>query len=220
MTTPFATAYLCSVDTVLPDLLAAVRNGEFALTFKSSIVNHDAELTQLDSKSVEGVDVVILGCQNVTHELVTTLSQQENISQKVLLILSQSADIEAITEFAQSSLNGLLCLSDPAIKHKIVGALRGDVVVSDSYMNDYLSSLRIKTAKSLSSRAREAIESLTKREHEVFQLLAEGKSNKLIARNLDISDGTVKVHVKRVLKKLNARSRYEAAMYQYREELT
>lgn len=220
MTTPFATAYLCSVDTVLPDLLAAVRNGEFALTFKSSIVNHDAELTQLDSKSVEGVDVVILGCQNVTHELVTTLSQQENISQKVLLILSQSADIEAITEFAQSSLNGLLCLSDPAIKHKIVGALRGDVVVSDSYMNDYLSSLRVKTAKSLSSRAREAIESLTKREHEVFQLLAEGKSNKLIARNLDISDGTVKVHVKRVLKKLNARSRYEAAMYQYREELT
>lgn len=216
MTAPSATAYLCSVDTVLPDLLAAVRHGEFALTFKSSIVNNDADIIKLESHMLAGVEVVILGCQNVDSELITTLSEQQESTPKTLLILSKTAEIEAITEFAKSTLNGLLCLDDPAIKHKISSALRGDVVVSDSYMNDYLSSLRVSTAKSLSSRAREAIESLTKREHEVFQLLAEGKSNKLIARNLDISDGTVKVHVKRVLKKLNARSRYEAAMFQYR----
>lgn len=216
MTTPFATAYLCSVDTLLPNLLAAVRNSEYTLTFKSSVVNHDIELTMLDAQSLAGTDVVILGCNTVNSDAVEAFSQLQDASQKTLLILSNTADIEAITAFAKSSLNGLICLNDPAIQQKISRALSGDVVVSDSYMNDYLSSLRVKTAKSLSSRAREAIESLTKREHEVFQLLAQGKSNKLIARNLDISDGTVKVHVKRVLKKLNARSRYEAAMYQYR----
>lgn len=216
MTTPFATAYLCSVDTVLPQLLGAVRNGESELSFKSSIVNHDAELTAIDSKQLEDIDVIILGCQNVDNDMISALCEQQEHHQKVILILSNTADIDAITAFAKSSLNALLCLSDPAIKHKIESALRGDVVVSDSYMNDYLNSLRVKNSKSLSSRAKEAIESLTKREHEVFQLLAQGKSNKLIARNLDISDGTVKVHVKRVLKKLNARSRYEAAMYQYR----
>lgn len=216
MTIPFATAYLCSVDTLLPNLLAAVRNSEYTLTFKSSVVNHDIELTMLDAQSLAGTDVVILGCNTVNSDAVEAFSQLQDTSQKPLLILSNTADIEAITAFAKSSLNGLICLSDPAIPQKISRALSGDVVVSDSYMNDYLNSLRVKTAKSLSSRAREAIESLTKREHEVFQLLAQGKSNKLIARNLDISDGTVKVHVKRVLKKLNARSRYEAAMYQYR----
>ncbi|MGE5338497.1 MAG: LuxR C-terminal-related transcriptional regulator, partial [Gemmatimonadota bacterium] len=43
--------------------------------------------------------------------------------------------------------------------------------------------------------------------------IAEGQSNKLIARNLSITEGTVKVHVKHLLKKLNFRSRVEAAVW-------
>jgi two-component system, NarL family, nitrate/nitrite response regulator NarL len=54
---------------------------------------------------------------------------------------------------------------------------------------------------------------LTEREHEILGLLAEGMSNKLIARRLDISNGTVKVHVKNLLRKLNLRSRLEAAVW-------
>lgn len=54
---------------------------------------------------------------------------------------------------------------------------------------------------------------LTKREKEVLELLAKGQSNKMIARNLDISDGTVKVHVKRLLSKIGVRSRTEAAVW-------
>ena len=42
-------------------------------------------------------------------------------------------------------------------------------------------------------------------------------SNKLIARELDISDGTVKVHVKHLLKKMNLRSRVEAAVWAVNE---
>ncbi|HMV37814.1 MAG TPA: two-component system response regulator NarL, partial [Plasticicumulans sp.] len=47
---------------------------------------------------------------------------------------------------------------------------------------------------------------LTDREHEILLHIAEGRSNKLIARALDITEGTVKVHVKHLLKKLNLRS--------------
>jgi two-component system nitrate/nitrite response regulator NarL len=54
---------------------------------------------------------------------------------------------------------------------------------------------------------------LTQREHEILDLIAEGLSNKLIARALDISPGTVKVHVKNVLRKLNLNSRVEAAVW-------
>lgn len=55
-------------------------------------------------------------------------------------------------------------------------------------------------------------EGLTPREKEILGLLAEGQSNKVIARNLGISDGTVKLHVKAILRKLNVHSRVEAAV--------
>lgn len=54
---------------------------------------------------------------------------------------------------------------------------------------------------------------LTHREKEVLQALALGRSNKLIARNLDVSEATIKVHVKKLLKKLGFRSRLEAAVW-------
>jgi len=53
---------------------------------------------------------------------------------------------------------------------------------------------------------------LTPRENEILALLAEGQSNKVIARNLGISDGTVKLHVKSILRKLGIHSRVEAAV--------
>ena len=56
------------------------------------------------------------------------------------------------------------------------------------------------------------ISTLTPRESEILELLAEGQSNKLIAKNLGISDGTVKLHVKSILRKLEIHSRVEAAV--------
>ena len=53
---------------------------------------------------------------------------------------------------------------------------------------------------------------LTPREFEILCHLSEGQSNKAIARNLNISDGTVKLHVKAILRKLGVHSRVEAAV--------
>lgn len=54
---------------------------------------------------------------------------------------------------------------------------------------------------------------LTEQESRILDHVALGQSNKLIARELGISDGTVKVHVKHLLRKLNLRSRVEAAVW-------
>ena len=56
------------------------------------------------------------------------------------------------------------------------------------------------------------IADLTPREREILCHLAEGQSNKVIARHLGISDGTVKLHVKAILRKLEVHSRVEAAV--------
>ncbi|HED13837.1 MAG TPA: response regulator transcription factor [Gammaproteobacteria bacterium] len=53
---------------------------------------------------------------------------------------------------------------------------------------------------------------LTPREQEILCHLTEGQSNKVIARHLGISDGTVKLHVKAILRKLRIHSRVEAAV--------
>jgi len=53
---------------------------------------------------------------------------------------------------------------------------------------------------------------LTPRETEILCHLAAGQSNKVIARHLGISDGTVKLHVKSILRKLHVHSRVEAAV--------
>jgi PAS domain S-box-containing protein len=53
---------------------------------------------------------------------------------------------------------------------------------------------------------------LTLREKEVLQLLADGKSNKEIAAALDITEGTVKIHVNHILRKLGTTARMEAAI--------
>ncbi len=55
-------------------------------------------------------------------------------------------------------------------------------------------------------------QSLTGREREVLQLLAEGASNKLIAARLNISEHTVKFHVNAILNKLGVQSRTEAVV--------
>jgi DNA-binding NarL/FixJ family response regulator len=59
--------------------------------------------------------------------------------------------------------------------------------------------------------AQAAGERLTDRELEILTLMAVGDTNKMIARKLDIGEGTVKTHVKSVLSKLGANSRTEAA---------
>jgi two-component system nitrate/nitrite response regulator NarL len=56
---------------------------------------------------------------------------------------------------------------------------------------------------------------LTARELEVLDYLVAGLCNKAIARKLDISVGTVKVHVKHMLHKLNLHSRLEAVVWRH-----
>lgn len=62
-------------------------------------------------------------------------------------------------------------------------------------------------------------ESLSERETDVLRLLARGRANKQIARELFIGEKTVKTHVSNILRKLDVKSRTQAALYAARTGL-
>lgn len=92
---------------------------------------------------------------------------------------------------------------------EILRIAAGEMVISDSLTNALAVTLRnvpyLDGTRDISD--------LSPRELEVLKCIANGMSNKLISEKLAISDGTVKVHVKHLLKKLHFATRVEAALW-------
>ncbi len=89
-------------------------------------------------------------------------------------------------------------------------AARGEITVAPA-MTAKLAQL-LRSGDKASDR-RDLLATLTAREREVLEHLARGESNKIIARALEISHDTVKLHVRHILGKLNLSSRVEAAVF-------
>ena len=95
----------------------------------------------------------------------------------------------------------------------LVGALRlvlqGGVYVPPSVLDrDQAAAGR----RALGTAAEPSIRNLTPRQREVLELLAQGQSNKRIARALGIAEGTVRIHVTAILRALGVNNRTEAAI--------
>jgi two-component system, NarL family, nitrate/nitrite response regulator NarL len=91
---------------------------------------------------------------------------------------------------------------------QLAEAARGKITISERLTQLLVASLREKSRPVSLTEA-----GLTEQESRILEHLIDGKSNKLIAREMNIAEGTVKVHVKHLLKKLNLRSRVEAAVW-------
>lgn len=92
-------------------------------------------------------------------------------------------------------------------------ALNGRTVISEALAGRLASALRAEAQDQSRSQVPRHLDLLTEREQAVLRCVVDGQSNKLIARSLSITEGTVKVHVKHLLKKLSFRSRVEAAVW-------
>ncbi|MCB1722858.1 MAG: response regulator [Gammaproteobacteria bacterium] len=98
----------------------------------------------------------------------------------------------------------------------------GDIVAGQTVVAPELTIVLAKAVQGEvagSAGGQRALAELTPRELEILCHLAEGQSNKVIARNLGISDGTVKLHVKAILRKLDVHSRVEAAVIAVEENI-
>ena len=99
------------------------------------------------------------------------------------------------------------------------GAAGGRRAVADQPGDGGQAAGRVQAADATTGSAAVAPPRLTDRELQVLRLVARGKSNQEIARDLFISENTVKNHVRNILEKLQLHSRMEAVMYAVRERL-
>ncbi len=127
-----------------------------------------------------------------------------------VIMLTVSDQAEDLIAALQAGADGYLLkdMEPEDLMARLVDAAHGRIAITDRLTQLLAVSLRER------ARPRTADEAgLTEQESKILNLLAEGKSNKLIAKELGITEGTVKVHVKHLLKKLNLRSRVEAAVW-------
>lgn len=146
-------------------------------------------------------------------ETLRRLKQTDLLTRYVILTVSDSEDdlMEALKIGADGYL--LKDMEPEDLRANLMKASVGVTVLQDS-----LTQVLKKALSEPDTKVNQADAGLTDRENEILDCLAEGMNNKNIARKLGISDTTVKVHIKNILRKLNLTSRLEAAVWKHQQK--
>jgi NarL family two-component system response regulator LiaR len=159
--------------------------------------------------------VVLLDLLMPGTDGLTALREIKHISPatQVVVLTSQQADsslFDAIKAGAGSYV--LKTASVETVVESVRAAARGESVLDPSVAAKVLEEMR-------RGHDGDAVEQLSRREVDVLGALARGRSNKEIAKQLSISEETVKTHVSNILSKLQLADRTQAAIYALQQRL-
>lgn len=168
------------------DIVGEAGSGEQALALAATL-NPDVAL--LDLQLGHGID----GVETTRRMLALPTPPQ------VLILTTFDAEVDILRAVEAGATGYLLKDTDPVELHRAIrSAARGDTVLAPN------------VATRLLSRMRDPAPALTARETQILQLVADGLSNRDIARALFISEATVKSHLVHVFTKLGVDSRTAA----------
>lgn len=192
----------------------------------SQMVSADPEFTVIGeaASGVEGLllveqlrpDLVLIDLNMKGMNGIETLSRIKEAKLESKCIILTVSDAEAdLLEALRAGADGYLLkdMEPEELCENLKKAMSGVTVLHES-LTEILKNALISPSL---SRSEEDV-SLTEREREILECLANGLNNKTIARSLGISDTTVKVHIKHLLSKLKLTSRLEAAVWAHRKK--
>jgi len=185
------------------DLVGEASDGEEAVKLAHELVP-DVILMDVRMPKVLGIDA-------------TRQINQELPAIKIVM-LTVSDDEADLFEAIKAGASGYLLKEvDPT---EIAQAIR-QVMEGHSLLSPAVASKLVSEFAAISKRSDERASrpSLTDRELEVLRYAADGLTNRQIGRRLQISENTVKNHIRNILEKLHLHSRMEAVLYAVREEL-
>ncbi|MCU7872541.1 MAG: two-component system response regulator NarL [Candidatus Thiodiazotropha sp. (ex Lucinoma borealis)] len=186
---------LIGMDDTL-ELIGEAANGPDGLAVAKQF-NPDLILLDINMKGMNGLETL-------------KAIKDQDIDSRILMLTVSDNEEDVLTALRSGADGYLLKDMEPEdILKSIRKAVQGTVVISD-----HLTQLLAKALREDDRiNEQDSITALTAREREILQQISHGMSNKQIAKTLEISEGTVKVHVKHLLKKLNLHSRTEAAVW-------
>jgi DNA-binding NarL/FixJ family response regulator len=191
------------------EVVAEASNGREALDLA---VEHVPDLVLMDVRmpSSGGIDGGIDATQAIKDE----------VPNAKILMLTISDEEEDLYDAIKAGASGYLLkeISIEEVADAIRQVHKGQSLISPSMATKLLTEFAAMARKDEEKQQMPAPK-LTDREMEVLQLVAQGLNNRDIAKELFISENTVKNHVRNILEKLHLHSRMEAVVYAVREKL-
>ena len=184
----------------------------------------DFEVVAEAGDGVEGVkrakelkpDVVLLDLNLPGLSGLETLQLlTQDLPSCAVIILTVSEEADELGQALRDGARGYLVKNIDAdvLTSAIRRAAAGESVIAESMTAKLVDQFRGQASLAATPPGHAERHRLTARETQIVQCLARGASNKVIARELDVSESTVKIHVQNVLKKLNLTSRVQVAVY-------
>ena len=164
-------------------------------------------------------DITLLGSDLATHSgLEMGRKIARNFPNTKVIILSPDPNDEELFEVIRSAAVACLKKNSSAVElvKTIKRASRGEYPINESVMTRPMIAKHVlnqfQDLASLGSNAETIVALLTRREKQILNYVADGNTNKQIARILNISEQTIKNHVSAILRKLNANDRAHAVV--------
>lgn len=166
----------------------------------------------IDLVQGQDVDLVLLDLSMKGMDGIETLRElrEAGVSCRIVVFTVSDDSTDMVAAFKAGADGYLLKDMDP---EELVARIR-DACVGKMVLSNELTEVLAKAFRDSARREQDSgYEALTRREKEILRMISGGLSNKMVGRELDITEATVKVHVKHLLKKLGLRSRVEAAVW-------
>ncbi len=175
------------------NVIAEANNGDEAIRLALKLMP-DVILLDLNMKGLSGIETL-------------SALKRAGVRSKIIIFSVSDSESDVLQALKYGAVGYLLKDEEPdSIIENIRKAINSEIVIS-APLTQILARSIIPGKKEINP-----IQLLTPREIDILKHLAKGKSNKVIGLQLDITEATVKVHVKNLLKKLNLKTRVEAAI--------
>lgn len=178
------------------------------------VCHHAANVDDAQAAITQGIDpdLIVVALGEGATEDVSGVKRLRSATGARIVVLADGIADRTLSLSLKAGADGYLnkSMSSESLLRALQLVMLGEVVYPTHVASLLIANVNERPAP---ERAQPANNELSKREVQILRCLLAGQSNKAIARNLHITESTVKMHFKNVMRKINAQNRTQAAVW-------